>query len=342
MRICATVLLFAVLAGVNVSHAGPGGVPDLPAVVTEEGQKVAFDEYTWKRRELAKRLGLDQPWPADSRIDDAYADLRLKVAPKFVSAPARILPDVYLVNTEPNLTYVIDAGEAGLVLVDPGMSHTVSSVQKNISKLGLGKRDVRWVLNTHAHFDHAMADEEFRKAGAEIMIGAGDADAIEKGTAVTALYLIAPDKPYPATRVANRLADGEILRLGNKTIYVIATPGHTPGSSCFLLQVDGKNVAFTGDTLLYDHRLGNQSTSFTDNLDYLASLRKLANFHLDPRLPFHWDVLLPGHGSIVLDRAFMDMEKGFRTTQTDMIEGYPIEALPFATPLYRKMMAGRP
>nr|WP_241696168.1 MBL fold metallo-hydrolase [Solimonas terrae] len=314
----------------------------MPVVTTEEGQHVAFDEYTWKRRELDKRLPIEQPWPSDADIDTAYAKLGPRSAPPFLTAPSRILPDVYLVNTEPNLSYVIDAGEAGLVLVDPGMTNTVESERANIARLGLGNRRVRWVLNTHAHFDHAMADEEFRKTGAEVMIGAGDADAIEKGTAVTALYLIMPNQPYPYTKVGDRLADGEILHLGNKTIYVIATPGHTPGSSCFLLQVGGRNVLFGGDTALYDNRLGNQSTSFTDNREYLASLRKLAGFHLDPRLPFQWDVLLPGHGAIVMDHAYMDVEKDFRTTQIDLLEGYPIEALPFATPLYRKMMAGRP
>lgn len=342
MRIRATSLLMAAIAAGSVLPAASAGVPDLPVVVTEEGQKVVFDEYTWKRRELAKRLPHGEPWPADEKIDEAHGKLKLKTAPRFISSPARILPDVYLVNNEPNHTYLIDAGDAGLVLVDPGMSHTVASVKENIARLGLGKRQVKWVLNTHAHFDHAMADEDFRKDGAEIMIGAADADAIEKGTAVAALYLLMPDLPYPVTKVGNRLADGEILKLGNKTFYAIATPGHTPGSTCFLLQVDGRNILFGGDTLLYDHRLGNQTTSFSDNHVYLGALKKLAGFHLDPRLPFQWDVLLPGHGTIVLDRAYMDVEKGFRTTQTDMTEGYTVEALPFATPLYRKMMSGRP
>ena len=342
MKLRVASALLAVLAGASALPALSAGVPDLPVVVTEEGQKVVFDEYTWKRRELAKGLPFQEAWPTDENIDKAYDKLKKKVAPKYIASPSRILPDVYLVNNEPNHTFLIDAGEEGLVLVDPGMSHNVAAVKDNIAKLGLGNRKVKWVLNTHAHFDHAMADEDFRKDGAEIMIGAADADAIEKGTAITALYLFMPDTPYPKTKVSNRLADGEVLKLGNKTFYAIATPGHTPGSTCYLLQLDGRNILFGGDTLLYDHRLGNQTVSFTDNIAYLASLRKLANFRLDPRLPFQWDVLLPGHGTIVLDRAYMDVEKGFRTTQTDITEGYTIEALPFATPMYRKLMSGRP
>lgn len=335
-------VLLAVVAACSAAPARPAGVPDLPVVTTEEGQKVAFDDYTWKRRELTKHLPLTEAWPAEDKVDAAYRKLVQKDAPQFTSAPSRVMTDVYIVNTEPNLTYVIDAGEDGLVLVDPGLTSSAASEKANIAKLGLGKRQVKWVLNTHAHFDHAMADEEFRKDGAAIMIGAADADAIEKGTAVAALYLYMPDAPYPYTKVSNRIADGEILKLGNKTFYAIATPGHTPGSTCFLLQIEGRNILFGGDTLLYDNRLGYQGTSFTNDNEYLESLKKLAGFHLDPRQPFQWDVLLPGHGAIVLDRAYMDVEKGFRTTQTDRVEGYAIEALPFGTPMYRKMMLGRP
>lgn len=51
---------------------------------------------------------------------------------------------------------------------------------------------------------------------------------------------------------------------------------------------------------------------------------------------------MPGHGTLVLDRASMDVDKGWRTVQLDLLEGDPVDALPFATDRYRVLMFGRP
>jgi acetyl esterase/lipase/glyoxylase-like metal-dependent hydrolase (beta-lactamase superfamily II) len=200
------------------------------------------------------------------------------------------------------------------------------------------------VLNTHAHFDHSMADGLFRNLGARILVGSDDADAVEKGTRVTANFLLDPKlrATYPRTTVDWRLSDGEELRLGNKILHVIHTPGHTAGSTSFMLQLDGRNILFSGDTLLYDYRLGAQGTAYADNRAYVASLQKIAKFTLTLSDPIHWDMLLSGHGALVLDRAYMDVDKGWRTVQLDLLEGQPIAALPFSTDSYRKLMFGRP
>ncbi|KOF01192.1 hypothetical protein W7K_00780 [Stenotrophomonas geniculata N1] len=58
--------------------------------------------------------------------------------------------------------------------------------------------------------------------------------------------------------------------------------------------------------------------------------------------PVRWDVLLPGHGTIVLDRAGMDVEKAYEAVRLDLLDGGRIEAAPFATTRYRRMMFGRP
>jgi len=337
--------LLALFAGLlSRAAAADATVPDMATRTTEEGQTVAFDRYTWERRELDKHLPPDQAWPAEGEISRAFERFVPKDAraAKFIEVPARVLGDIYLVNSEPNLTYVIDAGTDGLILIDPGLTMNVASIRANIARLGLSTNKVRWVINTHAHFDHSMADASFREAGAEILIGADDAAAVETGGLSTGISAFLPDVPFPATKVDRRLADGEILKLGNKTLYVIHTPGHTPGSCSFLLQQGGRNLLFSGDTLLYDNRLGFQQDPYANNRQYQESLKKLADFRLNFMQPLRWDVLLPGHGAIVLDRAYMDVEKGLRTVQIDQLEGYRIEALPFATPLYRSMMFGRP
>ena len=72
---------------------------ELPVQVTEEGQRVVFDRYTWQRRELAKRLPLDQRWPSDADLNGVLSKYGLDKAsvPEAMPTPARILPDLYLV-----------------------------------------------------------------------------------------------------------------------------------------------------------------------------------------------------------------------------------------------------
>lgn len=334
------------LASISVSHAAERQVAALKEQITEEGQRVVFDRYTWQRRELAKHLPLDQPWPDEKQLSAVFAKYGLAEpsVPESIPTPALILTDVYLVGSQPNHTYLIDGGPDGLTLIDPGLSDNFDAIVANVERLGYSRKRIRWVLNTHAHFDHSMADGLFQRLGAQILIGSADADAVERATRVTGNYFLPPEKlaGYPKTHIDWRVVDGEELRLGNKTFHAIHTPGHTEGSTCFLLQLEGHNVLFTGDTILYDHRLGAQGTAYADNRAYVGSLGKLARFTLNIVDRLRWDVLLPGHGTLVLDRAYMDIDKGWRTVQIDLLEGDPVDALPFATDRYRILMFGRP
>jgi len=314
----------------------------LQTAKTEEGQTVIYDAYTWRRRELAKRLPLSETWPSESAIATQFKRYNLDAAPMPESVPvrSRIMDDIYVVNSESNLTYLIDAGPHQLVLIDPGFERNVDSILKNVEALGFSISDIKWVINTHAHLDHSMADAHFQRLGAKILIGREDVYAVEKGTEVTGRSGLpaAENANYPTLHVDWPVDDGEHLVLGNKTFLALRTPGHTAGSTCYLLQIGGRNVLFGGDTILFDYRLGQQTSPFADNVAYLASLKKLVAFGKY----YRWDVLLPGHGTIVLDRAYIDVLKGERQVQLDVVEGAPVQALPFATDAYRELMFGRP
>lgn len=327
----------------------PSRAPALPVARTEEGQSVIYDAYTWQRRELTKRLPLNEAWPREFDIGPVFKRFGLDAppafAPKALPVPATIAPDLYLVNSVPNLTYLIDAGPQGLILIDPGLESNVEAILKAVDALGFKRAAIRWVINTHAHFDHSMADAHFQKLGAKLLVGRADAAAVEKGTEVTAKFALGPAVAanYPTlNKVDWPVDDGEELRLGDKVLTAIATPGHTPGSTCYHLKIDGKNILFGGDTILFDYRLGAQALAYADDVAYLASLKKLARFFLTPGDRFRWDMLLPGHGTMVLDRAWMDVMKGVRQVQWDADTGAQIAALPFADDDYRKLMFGRP
>lgn len=334
--------------------------PPIATLVTEENQHVAFDRTIWQFRELAKKLPLDEPWPANGQqmqIALTKHQLTQQTPPPSIAMPAEIARDVYLIGQSGiagnNLTYLIDCGDAGLAIIDPTYESEFKRTLTTITQSGFDPAKIRWVLNTHCHYDHAMADALFQRRGAEIAAGAADADAIEKATRVTAYYRLEaymrPDpatgtmREYPRAPVAHRLTDGEELRLGNKTFHVIDTPGHTPGSVCFLLQVDGKNLLFSGDTVLYDGRLGWQGNPYADNTAYLASLEKLITFKLDERRDpnFRFDMLLPGHGAIALDKAYMDLDKALDMARWQLAHHGRIESTPFHTVYYRREMFGR-
>ena len=323
-------------------------VEPVKPLVTEEGQLVVFDGGTWQLRELSKKLPLNEPWPQGAGMSKTLErfELVLKPPEQPIPMPAVIAKDVYLVGQDrlSNLTYMIDCGPQGVAIIDPTYESEVPRTMANIEKCGRSRKDIRWVVNTHCHVDHAMADNKFRQAGAEIMAHQLDADAIERGTQVTAYHLVTNITGlnyFPRCKVDYRLTDGEELVLGNKRLLVVHTPGHTPGSASFLLQIEGKNLLFAGDTVLYDYRLGWQGNPYADNRQYLFSLEKLDGFTYNGT-KISWDILLPGHGSFPMDKAYLDVKKARELVAHNLSTGQEILATPYATDYYRSRMYGRP
>lgn len=119
------------------------------------------------------------------------------------------------------LTYLF-AGEQGIaVIIDPVLEH----VEVYLSLLESLDLTLRWVLDTHIHADHITGARALK----------------ERAGATTAL-----SGNCGATGYDRQLADGETLAFGDERIRVIATPGHTPESLCYLW----RGRLFTGDTLM--------------------------------------------------------------------------------------------
>jgi glyoxylase-like metal-dependent hydrolase (beta-lactamase superfamily II) len=126
---------------------------------------------------------------------------------------------------------------------------------------------VRRVLTTHGHWDHIQAVRAVRDAGIDVGIAAADA-----------AMLPAYDFVIP---------DDEVYEVGDLRLRSIHTPGHTPGSTSFLLE--GKPLIFTGDTL-FPGGPGNTTTKGASFEEILRSIdRRL--FRLPADL-----LVLPGHG----------------------------------------------
>ena len=207
MRRRRLLLALPFLAALAWSYMPQRQIAPVKPLLTEEGQLVVFDRSTWQQRELAKRIPPRDPWPAGAAMAQALAQYGLdqNTPERAIPVPAAIAPDVYLVGQDrvSNLTYLIDCGPEGVAVIDPTYASEYERTVENIEKCGRARKDIRWVLNTHCHIDHAMADRQFRDAGAQILVPALDADHVERGTRVTAFYLVARqtgNAPFPSAR----------------------------------------------------------------------------------------------------------------------------------------------
>lgn len=141
-----------------------------------------------------------------------------------------------------------------------------------------------YILLTHGHFDHIVSVDSLRDlTHAPLCVHKWDAEMLSDSQKNAFFTFFRTDRTYrPAERL---LEDGNELLLGDETIRVIATPGHSMGSVCYLCNDE---FLITGDTLFqmgygrYDLWGGDEKTLF----DSLASLRSLP-----ASLPIH-----PGHG----------------------------------------------
>jgi len=181
----------------------------------------------------------------------------------------------------------VDTG-AGLVLLDVGMPQFAPQVEANIGKLGFKLADVKYVLNSHAHVDHAGGIAALvRDSGATAIASPSGARALREG------HVVADDPQaaevanavFPAAGRVREIADGEAVHLGDTAITAHFTPGHTPGSTTWTWKSceNGKclNIVYSdsltaissdGFHFLADATHGDLSASFRKSIHTVATL----------------------------------------------------------------------
>ena len=161
--------------------------------------------------------------------------------------PFRIAGNLYYVGANDVTSFLI-TGPEGHILIDGGYPGTAAMIMASIAKLGFNIGDVKMLLNSHAHFDHAGGLAELQKAsGAELWVSERDADIVAAGGAGDpslgpfrfVSYL--PFMRYPAPRVDHRFKDGAKNRVGPTELTAHVTAGHTPGCTTWSFPVrDGE------------------------------------------------------------------------------------------------------
>jgi metallo-beta-lactamase class B len=155
--------------------------------------------------------------------------------------PFQIAGNLYYVGAT-GVTSFLLTGPEGHVLIDGGYPETAPLIVASIAKLGFDIRDVRVLLNSHAHFDHAGGLRALQQAsGAALWISEGDAATIAAGGAgdrasFGPLRFLGMGR-FPAPRVDHRFRDGDTIRVGPLALTAHVTAGHTPGCTSWSFPV---------------------------------------------------------------------------------------------------------
>ena len=142
----------------------------------------------------------------------------------------RVFGNTYFVGTD-GLSAVLVTSERGHILLDGGLPQSAPVIDANIRRLGFRTEDVRLIVNSHEHFDHAGGLAALQRVGgAVVAAGPEAARALEQG-APTAGDPQATSARFPAVKHVRLVRDGETLRVGQLEITAHSTPGHTPGAT---------------------------------------------------------------------------------------------------------------
>ena len=205
--------------------------------------------------------------------------------------PFKIIGNVYYIGASEITSFLITSPK-GHILIDGGFAETAPQIKENIVRLGFKLKDVKILLNTQAHYDHAAGLAELKRATrAKMLISAEDKILLENGGKND--FAFGDEYSYEPVKADKVITDGEIIKLGNISLKTIFTPGHTKGCTSFWLEVkeNGKiyNVIFVGSTTAPGYQLvGNEKyPNIIADYEKTFSLMK----KLDP------DVFLASHGN---------------------------------------------
>ena len=206
--------------------------------------------------------------PAAGRGRGATPDRANWYAPPF-----RIFDNFYWLGTRQHSSWALQTSD-GLIIIDTNFAWaTEPEIIDGLQKLGLNPRDIKFVVLSHAHGDHDQGVAELQKRfGAKVVMGTADWEATLQRPATAA-------GGVPTRDIAVG-PEGYKLTLGDTTVQIVATPGHTPGTLSYVFPVRDEGrplmVAYSGGTLT--GAFGADAARWDE---YAASQRKIARVAAD-------------------------------------------------------------
>ena len=187
--------------------------------------------------------------------------------------PFKVFDNLYWLGTRQHSSWALQTS-AGLILIDTNFAWaTEPEIIQGLTSLGLNPRDLKYVVISHAHGDHDQGAAELQKRfGAKVVMGAPDWESTLQRPASAAGGV--------PTRDLSVGPEGTKLSLGDTTVEIVATPGHTPGTLSYVFPVSDQGrvvmVAYSGGTLT-----GGFGTDGAKWDEYIDSQRKIAKIAAD-------------------------------------------------------------
>ncbi len=193
-------------------------------------------------------------------------------------------------------TWLIETAE-GLAMFDTGAGRDVPAVLAEVRRDGLDPGRLRHVFLTHAHADHSGGAAGLLEsvpgpvtlhAGWEAAerMASGDEARISLDRA-RALGVYPPDYRWRGVDVGHVMRDDEDIRVGEATIRLISSPGHSADHVSFLVRLPERTLLISGDAVLPGGKIIIQDIPDCDIPASLASIRRLAALEFDSFLPGH-------------------------------------------------------
>jgi metallo-beta-lactamase class B len=151
--------------------------------------------------------------------------------------PFKLFGDSFYVGTH-GLSSVLITSKQGHILIDGDLPESVPLIRKHIEQLGFKLTDIKLIVNSHAHFDHAGGIAELQKVtGARVVASPWAKATLDSGHSDQQDPQFATIAPLtPLMRKAEVIRDGEQLSVGPLHITAHFTPGHTPGGTSWTWQ----------------------------------------------------------------------------------------------------------
>jgi len=204
--------------------------------------------------------------------------------------PFRVVGNVYYVGVA-NVTSILIATPEGHILLDGGFPESAPPIAAAIAKLGFRIEDVKVLLSSHAHADHAGGLAELKRlSGARLYAGAADVPSLAAGGKGD--FRWGDSLPFPPVVADVAVEDGATVELGGVTLVAHHTPGHTRGNLTWTLRVqDGGrmlDVVIAGSMSAPGYKLAGAGESYPGiAADFAKSLAMLKALPCDVYLTLH-------------------------------------------------------
>jgi glyoxylase-like metal-dependent hydrolase (beta-lactamase superfamily II) len=204
--------------------------------------------------------------------------------------------------------YVVDCG-GELTVIDAGAGVSPGVLIANMRKDGLDPDQVNRLLLTHNHADHACGAHALRERfGCSVYISDKEADDLARGdeTAIgldiaKKSDLYAPDYHYTRCQADVRLNDGDEVGSCEPVLRAVEVPGHSPGSTCFQVDLPEGRALFSGDVVFLDGFILLLNCCGSSLADYSGNIGRLAGRNVD--------MLFPGHKMFALSEGQKHIDK---------------------------------